>query len=273
MAFIRDYAAQSGDAFGMRRPWMGDPGGLRGYTGIGDPFRFRFPRLPRAVRKLTWKKVARAAGSFAGFVPGVGQAVDFARSFGLMSGDPGAPHHQAKLSHAASPPSHKARSHKQAAHAAKAAHHAHQAKHGHPHHRAHHLAHAAAHAAAAGLSFAEAHPGLAELGAKALGGIPLAGGGLEELARQASGLGGHGAMGPDEAMLPGVLPGHFGRRRRHTNPANVKALRRSIRRLEGFEKLVKSVERAFPRLKRAHAHHSHGHKPGCGCVACKRGRR
>jgi hypothetical protein len=72
-----------------------------------------------------------------------------------------------------------------------------------------------------------------------------------------------------EILRPGA--GAAGGHRRRQNPANVKALRRSLRRVEGFQKLVKSVERAYPRLARS-THHSHahgGHKPGCKCVACK----
>lgn len=49
------------------------------------------------------------------------------------------------------------------------------------------------------------------------------------------------------------------------NPANVKALRRSLRRVEGFEKLVKRIEKQYPRLKRAV-----GHAPA---PAARKGRR
>jgi hypothetical protein len=48
-----------------------------------------------------------------------------------------------------------------------------------------------------------------------------------------------------------------GRHRRSMNVANVKALRRGLRRVEGFEKLVKRIEKAYPRLKRAHPHAEH----------------
>lgn len=60
--------------------------------------------------------------------------------------------------------------------------------------------------------------------------------------------------------------------RRAMNPTNVKALRRSLRRLEGFEKLVKRIEKQYPRLKRpagAARAVPRGHKSGCRCVACK----
>jgi len=63
--------------------------------------------------------------------------------------------------------------------------------------------------------------------------------------------------------------------RRAVNPANVKALRRSVRRVESFQHLVKTVERAFPPLR--HARHmqasgsrGRGHKAGCGCFACRK---
>lgn len=64
----------------------------------------------------------------------------------------------------------------------------------------------------------------------------------------------------------------FGGRRRSMNPANVHALKRGLRRLEGFEKLVKRIERQYPRIKRAVGHApsgARGHKAGCRCVACK----
>ena len=63
-----------------------------------------------------------------------------------------------------------------------------------------------------------------------------------------------------------------GGHRRSMNPANVHALRRSLRRVEGFEKLVKRIEKQYPRLKRAtgHAHTTgRGHKAGCRCAVCK----
>lgn len=72
--------------------------------------------------------------------------------------------------------------------------------------------------------------------------------------------------------MPGMGGGH-----RRINPANVKALRRSIRRMEGFEKLVKSVRKSAAGLRGivAPQHHartsSRGHRPGCRCVVCKRG--
>ena len=45
-----------------------------------------------------------------------------------------------------------------------------------------------------------------------------------------------------------------GKHRRSMNMANVKALRRGIRRIEGFEKIVHRIQRAYPRLARAAQH-------------------
>lgn len=84
----------------------------------------------------------------------------------------------------------------------------------------------------------------------------------------------------DLARITGRHPSAFGmgHSRRRINPANVKALRRGIRRLEGFEKLVKSVRKAAGGLRGvvmapAHGARSYsrarGHKAGCRCVACK----
>jgi len=72
-----------------------------------------------------------------------------------------------------------------------------------------------------------------------------------------------------KAKAPGL---GFGRRRR-INPANVKPLRRAIRRVEGFQKLVKSVERAYPRLRGSRSHsqsRGRGHRAGCRCAICAR---
>lgn len=72
----------------------------------------------------------------------------------------------------------------------------------------------------------------------AASGIPLAGGVISELmAQKREGKAG-GAFGA-------------GSRRRAMNPTNVRALRRSLRRVEGFKKLVKRVERQFPAMRTA----------------------
>lgn len=126
----------------------------------------------------------------------------------------------------------------------------------------------------------------------AAGALPVAG----ELAkdifaemRKAGVAPGIGVMPPDvSGMVPGFpgmapatrrgggalrLPG-MGRRRRSVNPANVKALRRSMRRVEGFQKLVKGVNRMFPKIARGAASSSsgraRGHKAGCRCAVCSR---
>jgi hypothetical protein len=86
-----------------------------------------------------------------------------------------------------------------------------------------------------------------------------------------------GAFGTDadlSGIAGGKIPrGLFGGHRRRMNPTNVKALRRGIRRIEGFEKIVKSIERAYPRLRRASGHagaRRGGHRSGCACAVCKR---
>ncbi len=67
------------------------------------------------------------------------------------------------------------------------------------------------------------------------------------------------------------LAGIGGGFRRKRNFANVRALRRAIGRLEGFERIVKSVEKAYPRIRRATHHYSAGgHRAGCRCAVCKR---
>ena len=79
------------------------------------------------------------------------------------------------------------------------------------------------------------------------------------------------------ATMPGMIPAipgvrGFGRKRRSMNPANVKALRRGLRRVEGFEKLVTKVHKLYPRLARASAGgraRRAGHRAGCKCVGCR----
>jgi len=60
--------------------------------------------------------------------------------------------------------------------------------------------------------------------------------------------------------------------RKSMNVSNVKALRRALRRFEGFKKLVKRVDKMLPmgaRLAGGGAARSRGHKRGCKCVACR----
>jgi len=77
---------------------------------------------------------------------------------------------------------------------------------------------------------------------------------------------------PGGMVLPG-LGGSLAGKRRTMNPTNVKALRRSVRRLEGFEAMVTRVRKAYPRIARSASpagRRSRGHKSGCACVVCRR---
>jgi hypothetical protein len=77
---------------------------------------------------------------------------------------------------------------------------------------------------------------------------------------------------PGKGSGAGIMGRPRGAGRRSMNVANVHALKRGLRRIEGFEKLVKRVEKMYPRMKRATGHASSsrpGHKSGCKCVACK----
>lgn len=78
-----------------------------------------------------------------------------------------------------------------------------------------------------------ARPGvnLGAIAAKLAGGIPFVGGAAEELTSQ--------------LVHKGTRAGAGGHRR--TNPANVKALRRSLRRVEQFGHLVSRVNKLLPR--------------------------
>lgn len=106
-----------------------------------------------------------------------------------------------------------------------------------------------------GSKLGKAAGGATDIAQAILEGLPVAGPGFKK------GL----------AMIPGGkgLHGH-----RRVNPTNVKALRRSIRRIEGFEKLVAKIEKHYPRLR----HHTRGgrtysrggHRAGCRCAICKR---
>jgi hypothetical protein len=150
-----------------------------------------------------------------------------------------------------------------------------------------------------GRSSAKPHgPGLdfGKLGQAALGAIPVVGGVAQELAGQLMQKPGEElATVPGGALIPtgdggvALVPhGRGGRAARQPhmahrkvdawmvkgsrtmNPTNVHALRRSMRRVEGFEHLVKRVEKMFPRLKRAHTTHAvSSHKAGCRCKTCR----
>lgn len=123
-----------------------------------------------------------------------------------------------------------------------------------------------------------------KLAEAAIGSIPVAGGIAQELISQVRGGGAAGEAAAAE-LLPqlGAMPGKRGRglrmpgmfgKRRGMNPANVKALRRGLRRVEGFEKLVKRVQKAYPRLRAMSSGggggaRARGHRAACRCVACK----
>ncbi len=76
------------------------------------------------------------------------------------------------------------------------------------------------------------------------------------------------AAGIHPGRTPGAGGGHRG-----MNVTNVKALKRGIRRLEGFKKLVKRVDKLLPMGARMASSHGHsrrpGHKAGCKCVGCR----
>lgn len=296
MAFIRDYAAAS-----------------------GDPFRFRVPRFIRPPRKVrsAVKKVAKGAFGLArsvipALVPGLGAAgtiaaelgtappvatpafvpppmparpvsmypletfepepeeeepepmypdwfLQFARSYGLDLGDPGPK--PGKLSRATQPPS---------AHAA-----------------AKRTARKDKRTGADPRSGSQKRRGVGSGGKmKAFGkGAAAFGSGVAAnapaiLAAIQGGAGGLTSAKDPLAIarragfaVPGV-----GGHRRHMNPANVKALRRGIRRLEGFERLVKSVRKAAhglrgavlaPAAVRSHSRGARGHRAGCKCAVCR----
>jgi hypothetical protein len=128
---------------------------------------------------------------------------------------------------------------------------------------------------------------LAKLGEAAAGGIPFVGGLLSEGITQLKG----GAAGTEDAAFAEMaqalggkkgkrLPGMGGPHRR-VNVTNVKALRRGLRRVEGFAKLAQKVQKDASKILRhvhrdagsgsaRHIGRSRGHKAGCGCVVCSR---
>lgn len=103
-----------------------------------------------------------------------------------------------------------------------------------------------------GGAIAGAAGGATDIAQAILEGLPIAGPGIKK------GL----------SLVPGGKA-VFGGGRRHVNPANVKALRRSIRRIGSFQRLVKSVEKHYPRL-RAGRVGGRAHGAGCKCVVCRR---
>lgn len=228
---------------------------IREYMNQGDPFSLR---IPRRVRK--WRPGRTLKGMLplaAQFVPGAGAALGFARGFGLDIGDP-----SGRRKNAGAGPKAKA--------AKKAAKRGHPAKMKKPSHGGKHIDWNAIGNAATSL-------------------LPV-GGELAKTVMQQAGIT-HDPADAEDAMTSALqsgmvqgtaMPLHpavrkalgLHHRRRSMNPANTKALRRSIRRVEGFERLVKSVYRAFPRLKPHAGGHGgarmRGHKSGCGCVGCRK---
>jgi hypothetical protein len=81
---------------------------------------------------------------------------------------------------------------------------------------------------------------------KLAGGIPFVGGAAEELTGQ--------------LMHKGKSAGAAGGHRRRVNPANVRALKRSLRRVEGFGHLVKRVNALLPRAHKFQVHPVMKHK-------------
>lgn len=241
----------------------------------GDPFRLRAPRFIR--RMQPGRLLGHAALGLAGNVPVLGSAVNFARSYGLVAGDPGP-----RRKGAAAGPKHKAKQKAQ--------------------HRANKHAQAQQqHGGGHGKKKKKGKRGGGggggpqidwnALGEAAAGAVPVVGGLAQEIYRQTSqNMGGaaeeagatpiaaHPDFGTFGAPAHAARGAHgFGGHRRHTNPANVHALRRAIRRMESFEKLVHKVT---PHLAALHPSRSHGggggrrrargHKAGCRCAVCSR---
>lgn len=224
---------------------------IREYADAGDPFSLRRPKRWRKWKP--GKSLQRLGGSILRALPVVSQATEFARGYGFDLGDPGKPPKaQKRRKSAGAGPKHKAEKKAQRRHEK-----------------------AASHAAGAAprrkgkkgggvdwASVARAAGGFIEAAPPIVGQfVPT---GIAEELQQTG-------------MPPGIA-GKFGRmpgmgHRRAMNPSNVKALRRSLRRLEGFEKLVKRIEKAYPRMR----HHggggvraTRGHRAGCRCAVCKR---
>jgi len=71
----------------------------------------------------------------------------------------------------------------------------------------------------------------------------------------------HGHQAKPLRMVHRHLDAWTAKGTRTMNAANPRALRHALRRVEGFERIVKRMERAYPRLKRVHAHPApHHHK-------------
>jgi hypothetical protein len=229
----------------------------------GDPFSLRVPKRFRKMK--LGRSLGRLAGGVAGFLPGVGTALSFARDYGLMAGDPKGP----KRKQAASGPKAKAKRKQAARHErASGAHVSGAAKRrgmGHGH-----IAKGMG-GLLTGLGQAAGSVDWSQVLTKTAGGVPIVGAGIEDALEQARGAGGAMANVVPIA-LPGGGVGHalMPHRRRKTRVINVTALNRAAGRIQKFEKLVHRLTRKGP-LAHARPHKAHrgGHKAGCRCVACK----
>lgn len=293
MAFIREYA-EAGDPFSLRRPkWLRK---IKPFKAVGKAAKF--------IGKGALS-VARAAAPVASFIPGVGSiasrlfaiadqygvprdvATDFARSYGVDIGDPDDwaddlvedTEDAYELGWMGDPAPKPARKRKTAGAGPKVKAAKKRAKRKERGARGNGLASKIGKSIAAGAKgTAAALPGLLEAmkSSGILGGMghmATKGGGAADaeaaaLEEMAIALGGKAKAGGARGM-------RFGGRRRTMNPANTRALRRSIRRVEGFQKLVKRVYKQFPALRgsattRSSVRRARGHRAGCGCVVCKR---
>lgn len=263
MGFIREYAALSGDPFSFRMPKK-----LR-----------KKLKLPKAIRKFQPGRALKSIASIAApMIPGVGSALGFARAYGMAPeemqqpvavepeevyavpepeyqedplqrllellgiGDPGGKVARRKTAAAGPRTKAKAKATKRAKRAA--------------------------------------------------GVTPIAGGGkLTKPSQRGSKPGGVDWSQAREAMGRELVKGNvvgaiasrlglgqgrggalgLGGKRRSMNPTNVRALRRSIRRLEGFQKVVKRVEKMLPRSARhvVGSAPARRHKSGCKCATCR----
>lgn len=258
---------------------------MREYIEAGDPFRFRKPRFLKRLNLARFKGIGRFAqfipgpvGSIAGalgddeYDPTDDDDTGYSRGYGYLAGDPGKGGHKASTRHASEgrPKSGQKKGKKHKGRSS-----ANPKKKG------------------GGLGAALGSLDYGKLGQAALGAIPVVGGVAQELAGQ---LGASAAV-PSDAVLPVPLsdgsmamiphPGrgkktrepHMAHRKvdawmvkgtRSMNPTNPHALRRSLRRLEGFEHMVKRFYKAFPRLRHAGGGGvSHAHKAGCRCKRCR----
>ena len=260
----------------------------------GDPFRFRLPKRIRKFRPGRFLGgVARGvAGKALHLIPGYGIASGFARASGMLNdegdpedydfdgfdeemlwaGDPRRPRPARKRKNAGSGPKAKAakKAQKRAERQARA-----QRGSGGGKKRRGKKGKGISMPDLSGVDWGGIAENTGRFARGALKDVPGLGGGIRELEEQGE-LGATPTWGGAGGTfrVPKGARGFGARHRRTMNPANVKALRRSVRRIEGFEKLVKRV---MPHLVKRHKSgggggHSRakGHRSGCGCAVCKR---